>query len=127
MQLIVIKMRDRGVVIPKSRLQEGIAWQGYLSVQDTQQNHLHRLVKTARLFRDEEGTTLIDTLIDPTLVWANDNRFMLSGFEHCQCNTGDVDYAQSWLCMIGWQQSLKNDDGRPQDHGPISRKRGDRR
>ena len=40
-------------------------------------------------------------LVEPHIVWANDNRFTLTGFERSKNDAGEsVDYAQSWLCTL---------------------------
>ena len=122
MQVIVIQMRRRGVSLRKSMLQDEPGRQGYLNIMETQQNHLHRTAKTARLFSDKQEQQLICSLIEPSLVWANDERFMLSGFEHYVDNGVDIDYAQSWLCLNGWGQSL-SDPKALEDHGPNSRRK----
>jgi hypothetical protein len=120
MQVTVIKMRRDGVVIRKSSLSEQTEYKGYLTINDTQQNHLHRMAKTARLFKDVECEQPIETLIEPALVWVNEERIMISGFEHVRRSEMEIDYAQSWLCLLGWEQSVKTES---EDKGPISRKR----
>jgi hypothetical protein len=122
MKVVVILMRRDGVAIRKGALPYESELKGYLTVCDTQQNYLHRLVKTAKLSHDQEGERVIATLLEPTLIWANQERFTLSGFERGGSKGVEIDYAQSWLCLIGWEQTLK-DKSKLEDNGPISRRR----
>jgi hypothetical protein len=39
-------------------------------------------------------------LYEPHLLWMNEDRFVLTGFEHLQHGDRAVDYAQSWLGII---------------------------
>lgn len=46
-----------------------------------------------------QGDTARFELIDVHIVWCNEGRLTLSGFERCRNEKGlQVDYAQSWLC-----------------------------
>lgn len=121
MQVVVIKMRNDGVAIRKSSLAEQAEHRGYLVLNDTQQNHLYRMVKTARLFRDAECQQQMELLLESNVIWINDERLMISGFERSKRADVEVDFAQSWLCLLG-DQTLKVDKWAV-DYGPISRKR----
>jgi len=40
-------------------------------------------------------------LLEPHILWANDGRFVLAGFERVRNDAGKmVEYAHSWLCAI---------------------------
>jgi hypothetical protein len=120
MQVTVIKMRRDGVAIRKSSLTDQSEFRGYLTINETQQNHLHRIAKTARLFKDAKCQQPMEALIEPSIVWVNEERLMISGFEHIRRGESEIDYAQSWLCLLGWEQSIKTES---EDRGPKSKKR----
>ena len=48
-----------------------------------------------------QGDTIRHELIDVHVIWLNEGRFTLSGFERRTNDAGQpVDYAQSWLCTL---------------------------
>lgn len=40
-------------------------------------------------------------LYDPHVIWINEERMVLAGFERVEQEGRIIDYAQSWLCLIG--------------------------
>ena len=63
---------------------------------------LHRQVKIAR--HTSALGQILKEIVDPYIVWPNDEKFVLTGFERRRVGEHLVDYAQSWLCMIGWDE-----------------------
>lgn len=71
---------------------------GMLVILDTADQGLRRPAKVARLIQND---TVRHELTDVHVVWLNEGRFTLSGFERCKNRAGQtVDYAQSWLCSL---------------------------
>ena len=68
----------------------------------------NRLSKTARLLYDQERQHAIE-LMDVTLEWANEERLVLTGFEAYKESGQVIDYAQSWLCLVGLGRRLKTE------------------
>jgi hypothetical protein len=98
MQVRMVKMRRMGVEIDRRALKEAFGNRGFLVVMDVTDQGLRRPSKVARLL---EGDTIRSELKDVHIVWANDGRMTLSGFERQQNAEGQpVDYAQSWLCIL---------------------------
>jgi hypothetical protein len=98
MQVKMIRMRDRGVELHARVARDGIAHRGHLVVADTSDQGLRRPAKVARLM---QGDTVRHELIDVHIVWCNEGRFTLAGFERGRNEQGlQVDYAQSWLCAL---------------------------
>ena len=96
MQVKVIRMRDKGVELTSRVAREWIAHRGLLVIMDTSDQGLRRPAKVARLM---QGDTIRHELIDVHIVWCNEGRMTLSGFERGRNEQGlRVDYAQSWLC-----------------------------
>jgi hypothetical protein len=93
-------MRKAGVAVPKYELRNQGEARGELSVVDTRENHLNRVVKLARLVCSPGDKQHVYTLYEPHLLWMNEDRFVLTGFEHLRHGDQAVDYAQSWLCII---------------------------
>ena len=99
----VIKMRENGVPLSKQLLgdRHGVKRSGELVILDTTDQDLHRQVKVARLIRPGVEAAPME-LVDLHVLWMSGERFVLTGFEHCKNPAGQpVDYAQSWLCLIG--------------------------
>lgn len=108
MKVSVIKMRREGVAIPKRALSREIAYDGELSIAVTQDNRLNRMSKTAKLLQTAYNSTV--ELMDADILWMNDERLVLTGFESQRNQAGDiVDYAQSWLCLVGIKVRLKTE------------------
>lgn len=88
MQVVVIKMRELGVEIPHRMLSDRYTYKhrGSLVIMDTTDQDLRRPVKIARL--QDAGVTSMSELLDPHILWANDNRFVLAGFERLKNEAG---------------------------------------
>jgi hypothetical protein len=94
----VIKMRRLGVEIDRRVLKETFGNRGLLVVRDITDQGLRRPSKVARLL---QGEKVLGELCDVHIVWCNDGRLTLSGFERHRNEAGQpVDYAQSWLCIL---------------------------
>ena len=63
---------------------------------------LHRQVKIAR--HTSALGQILKEIVDPHIAWDNDEKFVLTGFERRWGGGHLVDYAQSRLCMIGWDE-----------------------
>lgn len=102
MKIRMIEMRKDGVEVPRRALKNRVEYQekGNLVILDTTDQGLHRQVKIA--CHTSEGGQTVRKMFDPHIVWANDEKFVLTGFERCKVGDHLVDYAQSWLCIIGW-------------------------
>jgi hypothetical protein len=101
MKCRVVKMRRLGVVIPKYDLPNQPELRGELTIVDTRENSLNRILKLARhvsRFGDHE---MVHLLYEPHILWMNEDRFVLTGFERVGESVNAVDYAQSWLCKLG--------------------------
>jgi hypothetical protein len=94
-------MRNAGVTLDKGALKNQGEARGDLSIIDTRENGLNRIVKLAQLVRCSPGEGTIETLYEPHLLWMNEDRFVLTGFERLKQQGKLVDYAQSWLCKVG--------------------------
>ena len=92
-------MRREGVAIPKYTLKEQVRWTGELVVMDVRDDGVNRVIKTARLTDTSWAEKRIEILYEPHLVWMNEGRFTLQGFERILKEGKIVEYAQSWLCQ----------------------------
>lgn len=100
MTLKMLKMRVRGVEIPRRSLNDRFnqARDGSLQIKDTTDQGLHRMARVAKF----ERSSGVDVLYDPVILWWSGGRFVLSGFERQKNEQHEtVDYAQSWLCFEG--------------------------
>ncbi len=98
MRVRVVKMRMNGVEIDRRALRETFGHPGQLLVMDVSDQGMRRPVKVARLLH--EGRIRLE-LNDVHIVWLNEGRMTLSGFERQQNDAGrPVDYCQSWLCVL---------------------------
>jgi hypothetical protein len=98
MQVKVLKMRDKGVELHPRIARDGVAHRGLLVILDVTDQGLRRPAKVARLM---QADVVRHELTDVHIVWANEGRFTLSGFERLRNSEGQmVDYAQSWLCAL---------------------------
>lgn len=105
MQVRIVKMRSRGVELDRRMLRDASGTRGTLIVADVTDQGLHRPCKVARLLQD--GLIRAE-LKDVSLVWANECRMTLAGYEQVQNETGQlIDYRQSWLIFIGPDTSLE--------------------
>lgn len=117
MQVRVVKMRDHGIEFERHALRDAVGHRGHLVIMDVSDQGLRRPAKVARLM---QGNDVRHELTDVHIVWCNDGRFTLAGFER-QINVGGkvVDYAQSWLCSLDFEtlpelSLLKQRNVRPQ-------------
>lgn len=95
MQVQLIKMRHAGVEIDRRMLSQAIAQRGVLVVLDVTDQGLRRPCKVARLL---QGDSIRCELSDVHILWLNERRMTLTGFERGKNESGKpVDYAQSWL------------------------------
>lgn len=100
-QVKVIMLRDRGVERDRSTLNYLPAQRGILVIMDVSDQGLRRPAKVARLL---QGKDIRHELTEVHIVWCNDGRFTLAGFERHKNNDGKpVDYAQSWLCSVNFE------------------------
>jgi hypothetical protein len=107
MKCRVVKMRRLGNVIPKYDLPNQPELRGELTIVDTRENSLNWVVKRAQhvsRFGDHETVHL---LYEPHILWMNEDRFVLTGFERVGVGADAVDYAQSWLCKLGADLNAK--------------------
>lgn len=93
-------MRRDGVALPKYALKDQACWTGELVVTDVRDEGVHRVIKTARLTDLSWSEKRVEILYEPHLVWMNDGRFTLQGFERVLKEGKIVEYAQSWLCTV---------------------------
>lgn len=98
MQVRIVKMRRQGVELEKRVVRDAAGTRGQLVIVDTSDQGLHRPSKVARLV---QGELVRAELKDVSLVWLNDGRMTLAGFEQIRNEAGQaVDYRQSWLVML---------------------------
>lgn len=103
MAIKMLKMRIRGVEIPKRSLNDRFnqARAGTLEIKDTTDQGLHRMARIAR-FKHAASVAGMDVLYDPVILWWSGGRFVLAGFERLKNDQLEtVDFAQSWLCFDG--------------------------
>ena len=95
-------MRKAGVAIERRMLSDRytIKHDGWLVIMDVTDQGLRRPVKVARLTcLGRTGPNL--ELLDPHIIWANEGKFTLAGFERSRNEAGEVvEFAQSWLCTL---------------------------
>lgn len=103
----MIMTRHHGVRLHKSAWSRQTTYEGDLTVAVTQDNRLNRMSKTAKLVRAGGWQTV--ELMDVDLAWINEERLVLTGFESCEQDGQVVDYAQSWLCLVGLGRHLKTE------------------
>ncbi len=95
MDVHVVKMRKAGVEIDRRMLGQAIGQRGVLLIIDVTDQGLRRPCKVARLLQDG---LVRSELSDVHVVWLNERRMTLTGFERGMGEAGQVaDYAQSWL------------------------------
>lgn len=108
MKVSVIRTRVRGVLLPKREWSRESTYDGDLAIAVTRDNRLNRLSKTARLVRDGDTLPALE-LMDVNLEWVNEERLVLTGFESYNESGQVIDYAQSWLCLVGAGRRLKTE------------------
>jgi hypothetical protein len=98
MRVRIVKMRDKGVELHHRLLRDATGHRGVLLIMDVTDQGLRRPAKVARLM---QGDAIRYELTDVHIIWCNDGRFTLAGFERNRNSDGQpVDYAQSWLCTL---------------------------
>ena len=102
MKIRVVKMRSAGVAVERRMLNDRYTVKhcGMLVIMDVSDQGLRRPVKVARLTQPGRPGPYME-LLDPHIVWANDGKFTLAGFERTTNAEGQViEFAQSWLCAL---------------------------
>ena len=99
MKCRIIRMRLEGMAIPKYAFRKQVHWTGELVVMDGRDDNVNRTIKTARLTDTSWAEKRIEILYEPHLVWMNEGRFTLQGFERILKEGKIVEYAQSWFCQ----------------------------
>ncbi len=95
-------MRQAGVAVERRMLNDRytVKYRGHLLIMDVTDQGLRRPVKVARLMQPDKPLPNLE-LLDPHIVWANDGKFTLAGFERTTNAEGKVvEFAQSWLCAL---------------------------
>ncbi|HZW12808.1 MAG TPA: hypothetical protein VFF81_06420 [Noviherbaspirillum sp.] len=100
MKCKVVQMRKAGVAFPKHMLKEQITLGGELSILDVRDDGVNRVIKTARLVDNSYTEKRVLILFEPHIIWMNEGRFTLHGFERVLQEGKVVEYAQSWLCTV---------------------------
>lgn len=95
-----MRMRRDGVALPKYELRNQVEWWGDLIVHDVRDDGVNRIIKTARIADESYGSKRVEILYEPHIVWMNEDRFTLAGFERVLREGKVVEYAQSWLCRV---------------------------
>jgi hypothetical protein len=78
MQVRVIRMREKGVEHDRRVLGHLPGHRGMLVIMDVSDQGLRRPAKVARLM---QGSDIRHELTDVHILWCNDGRFVLTGFE----------------------------------------------
>lgn len=102
MKVRVVLMRKAGVAVERRMLSDRytVKYSGCLVIMDVTDQGLRRPVKVARLTQPGRPGPHME-LLDPHIVWANDGKFTLAGFERTTNAEGHVvEFAQSWLCAV---------------------------
>lgn len=93
--------RIAGVALPRYQVSGDSGRLGELSIRDERDEGLYRVVKVARLkcgAAPEGSKPYVYMLFDPHIVWLQNGRFTLHGFEREYRDGKRVEYAQSWIC-----------------------------
>lgn len=96
MECRIIRMRKHGIALPKWGVREAVSYLGILTIYDTRENSYNRILKIAKHVYAYGDT--VHMLYDPHIIWMNEDRFMLAGFERIKTEQGIADFVQSWLC-----------------------------
>ena len=118
MNIKVVKMRSAGVAVERRMLNDRytVKHYGMLVIMDVTDQGLRRPVKVARLSQTGRPGPYLE-LLDPHIVWANDGKFTLAGFERTTNPEGKVvEFAQSWLCAMDLalpESAIDATSGRP--------------
>ena len=108
----MIKMRDAGKLIAKSKLFDRYnrRYKGRCIIGDFQDIETRRTMTMARFTNSLDGQGG-EMLLDARILWMNeDGRFTLTGFERAKVNGDVVEVMQSWLVF-------PNDDAPPMPEG----------
>ena len=106
MDVQVVKMRKAGVEIDRRMLGQAVGQRGVLLIVDVTDQGLRRPCKVARLLQDG---SVRSELADVHIVWLNERRMTLTGFERGVSDAGQVaDYAQSWLITFTEPRSAED-------------------
>ncbi len=100
MKCQIIRMRREGVALPKYAIKDAVRWRGELVIMDVRDEGVNRVIKTARLAEQSYEEKRVEILYEPHIVWMNEGRFTLQGFERVLKEGKIVEYAQSWLCQV---------------------------
>lgn len=94
----MVRVRNKGVVVPRHNVGLQRAVRGQLQVRDELRPDLNRHSRTA-LFRPDESPDEVIKLYDAQLMHVTDEMMVLSGFEADFNQSGvlPADYAQSWV------------------------------
>lgn len=93
-------MRRDGIAVPKYQIKDQSDWRGDLVILDVRDDGVNRVIRTARMTDYSYGTKRVEVLYEPHIVWMNEDRFTLAGFERVLNEGKVVEYAQSWLCYV---------------------------
>lgn len=96
----LVRVRDKGWVLPRFRLAMLERVRGHLSIDEQHDQELNRTVRVATLLDTKTMRPLdIPPLYDVAIVKVSKSYMSLSGFEriHDKTQTKDFDYAQSWV------------------------------
>jgi hypothetical protein len=89
------------------RAEKQVHWYGELAILDVRDEGVNRVIKTARLADESFGAKRVKVLYEPHIVWMNEGRFTLQGFERELLEGKIVEYAQSWLCQVEHDEGPK--------------------
>lgn len=121
MKVFIFEMRAFGIEVPRRRVMDGTRHEGELTIATVTDHGLHRPVSVARL-RALGQTQIMMELVEPRILWMEQDRFVLTGFERKRNQAGmKVDYAQSWLCMTRVPIDEFDDEGGRWKYGRQSR------
>ena len=107
-------MRQAGVAVERRMLGDRytVKYCGHLLIMDVTDQGLRRPVKVARLMQPDRPLPSLE-LLDPHIVWVNDGKFTLAGFERTTNSEGKVvEFAQSWLCALDFEIPRQEEDRR---------------
>lgn len=107
-------MRRDGVAVERRMLNDRytVKYYGWRVIMDVTDQGLRRPVKVARLKRPGINGHEIE-LLDPHIVWTNEGKFTLAGFERVNNEEGKaVEFAQSWLCALDFRPPEELDESR---------------
>jgi hypothetical protein len=100
MKCRVVFTRRSGVALPRYEVTAYPGQLGELSIRDERDEGLYRVVKVARLkcgSASEDAKPYIYMLFEPHIVWLENGRFTLVGFERSYVDGKRIEYAQSWI------------------------------